>query len=264
MRCNPPTLLDTELDASTSTEVLCFAGEVYEGQRYIINRWSSEHSTYSPPPSTFLHSDTIRTRFQFANRGDCGGLPTTITTTDEPGSAPLAGEQRTVSSSNSQNNTWTNPNTGRSLSESQTASASASGLYDDADGVLTLTATLTCSMDASASWTPGLNQGWPDAGTYGLAKFRFTVSVDSTFTLSATGEWMGDGFAPQQYPSVSLVNVSGPAPELASGVSMTLGAGTYELQITQNCPATRLNNRTKATSNSTSVNLFASVTGGVL
>jgi hypothetical protein len=66
-------------------------------------------------------------------------------------------------------------------------------------------------MDASASWTPGLNQGWPDAGTYGLAKFCFTVSVDSTFTLSATGEWMGDGFAPQQYPSVSLVNVSGPA-----------------------------------------------------
>ena len=270
LRCNPPTLLETALSAGTSTEVFCF-GEFYEGQRYIIIRGSGEYSTYSPPPSTFLHSDTIRTRFHFVNRGDCGGLPTTITTTDEPGSAPLAGELRTVSSSNSQNNTWTNPNTGRSVSESQTASASASGLYDDADGVLTLTATLTCSMDASASWTRGLNQGWPDAVTYGFAKFRFTVSADSTFTLSATGEWMGDGFAPQQYPSVSLVNVAGPAtvsiplpaPELASGVSMTLGAGTYELQIFQNCPETFLNPDT-ATSNSTSVNLSASVTEGVL
>ena len=119
LSCNPPTLLDTELDASTSTEVLCFAGEVYEGQRYIIIRGSSIISTYSPPPVTLLHRDTIRTDFQFAPRGNCGGLPTTTTVTDVPGSVPLTGELRTVSSSNSQSNTWTNPNTGRSLSESQ-------------------------------------------------------------------------------------------------------------------------------------------------
>ena len=145
-------------------------------------------------------------------------------------------------------------------------------MYDDTDGVLALTATLTCNVGASASWTPGLNQGWPDAGSYGSAKFRFTVSADSTFALSATGKWVGGGFAPQQYPSVSLVNVTGPAtigiplpaPELASGVSTTLDAGTYELQITQSCPATLLNDPAAPASNSTSVSLSATVTEGVL
>lgn len=270
--CNPPTLLDTEIVAGTATEVLCTAGEVNESQRYIIRRASSEHSTYSPPPSTFLHRDIVRTDFQFANRGNCGGLSTGIITTHEAGAVPLAGDLRTVSSSNNQSGAWTHPNTGRTRSESQTASTSASGLWDDADGILTLMATLTCSMEVSASWTViGLNQGWEHAGCSGSVKFHFTVGVDSTFALSAEGEWTGSGFPPGQFPRVLLDKVSGPATvnvplpasELASGVSVSLDAGSYELRITQSCPATRLNGVEPA-SNSTSVHFSASVTEGVL